>query len=369
MFFDEPEPWNEPVNAAELASDVAGLVRRYVVVSEEAITAITLWIMHTYVHDAAIISPILAISSPEKRCGKTRLMALISRLVHRSLMMSNVTTAVMFRVIERYSPTLLIDEADTFIGEDSTLIGVINSGQNRAGAYVARITGDQNEPQLFSTWSPKAISLIKNLPPTIEDRSVVITMKRKLTGEAVEQLRALHTEIFHIVRRKLVRWSKDSLDRLSSADPLIPDGLNDRQADNWTPLLAIADDVSQEFADKARKAACVLSNSRQDYETRESRLLRDIRSIFNGTVQRVPSELLCKELNAIADAPWSSYSDGRGLNQNALARMLSPYGVKPVSIHIPGQKGSVRGYRIEDFDEVFARYLAGDAAWEPKEAR
>jgi putative DNA primase/helicase len=77
-----------------------------------------------------------------------------------------VTAPVVFRAVEKWKPTLLIDEADTFLHDSDELRGVLNSGHNRRSAIIIRTVGEDHEPKQFSTWCPKVISKIGKLPPT-----------------------------------------------------------------------------------------------------------------------------------------------------------------------------------------------------------
>ena len=140
-------------------------------------------------------------------------------------------------------PTLLIDEADSFVKENEEMRGILNSGHTKAAAYVIRnveVNGE-HKPQRFSTWAPKAIATIRALADTLEDRAVIITLQRKSRMAKVERLRRRDSDEFAILRRQAARWAADTFDKLTDPDPSIPDALNDRAADNWRPLLAIAD--------------------------------------------------------------------------------------------------------------------------------
>src|SRR5262249_27003391 len=128
LYGAEPEAWPEPVNGVELLDALVGTFRRYLALPEGAAETLALWVIFTHAIDASTVAPRLAILSPVPRCGKTTLLALLIRLVRRSLPTSNVTPAVVYRVIARNQPTLLIDEADTFLDARSELRGILNSG-------------------------------------------------------------------------------------------------------------------------------------------------------------------------------------------------------------------------------------------------
>src|SRR5690348_5238732 len=144
-----PEPWPEPVDGPSLIGGIASEIKRYVVLNEEEAEAIALWVLNTHSHDAFPISPRLAITSAEKGCGKTTILDIVGRLVSRPMPTSNVTPASVFRIIEAARPTLLIDEADTFLTGNGDLRGILNSGHRRSVAHVTRTVGDNHEPRMF----------------------------------------------------------------------------------------------------------------------------------------------------------------------------------------------------------------------------
>ena len=206
----ETEPFESPVNVAELLTEVRATISRFVVCEPETAVAATLWIAFTWVIDHVQIAPLAIITAPEKRCGKTQLLDLIGRLSKRSLFASNISPAATFRVIEAKAPTLLIDEADAFLRENEELRGVINSGHTRASAYVIRVVGDNFEVKQFSTWSAKAIAGIGKLADTVMDRAILLRLRRKLSGEKVERLRHAEPGLFNILAAKLARFGVDN---------------------------------------------------------------------------------------------------------------------------------------------------------------
>jgi putative DNA primase/helicase len=108
-------PWPDPVDGAALLDAVAKAIRRHVVMPDNAADACALWVAHTYVVTRFLVSPRLCVRSVVKQCGKTTLLDVLERLVLRPLQTTNVTPAAIFRVVEAHRPTLLIDEADTFL--------------------------------------------------------------------------------------------------------------------------------------------------------------------------------------------------------------------------------------------------------------
>ncbi len=242
ILFKEILPFPESVDGPVLLDDLVGTLKRYMVLPDGAADALALWIAFTYLHNNFDISPLLCITSPEKRCGKTTLLSILGQLTAKALPASNITSAALFRTVEAYEPTLLVDEADSFIRGSDELRGVINSGHLKAQAFVIRTVGDDFEPRVFRTWCPKAIALIGKLAPTLSDRSIIIPLQRKGPEDKVERLRLGRlAEDTEKLRQKLARWTEDIGRYVGQIEVKEPGFLTDRAADNWRPLMMIAD--------------------------------------------------------------------------------------------------------------------------------
>lgn len=351
-----PEPWPEPVDGVGLLEALVAAIRRFIVQSDAGTVAVVLYVVLAHVYDSFDLVPMLVFASPVKRCGKTRLLSIVQHLVPKPLLSTNITVAGVFRTISLFTPTLLVDEADTFIKASDELKGVLNSGHTRVTAYTVRLVGDDHKPRKFSTWCPKIIALIGRLADTLEDRSVIVPMKRRTRSEQVERLRltALPRELEPLLRQT-ARWARDHEAALRDLDPPVPEELHDRAADNWRPLIAIADLVGGPWPQRARDAALALSGD-PDTETDDSdrfMLLADLRELFVVVSER-PTEHVLQGLNALVDRPWPQWNRGRPMTARQFASMLKPFGVKPRQLTRPI---NVKGYRAVDLRDAFTRYL------------
>lgn len=364
--FDEVEPWPDAVDGAALLNELAASVKRHMALPEHAAAAIALWVTSTYiVVNHGHIAPMLAITSPEKRCGKTTLLDWLSRLVERPLKAANITASAIFRTVDVCKPTLLIDEADSFLGESGDeLRGILNSGHSRTSAYVIRCCGDNAEPRRFSTWSCKAIALIGKLEnrfSTLADRSISIELRRKLPSERLMKLRHVNSNHFEELARRCARFALDNGAAIGKARPDIPDVLNDRAQDNWEPLLAIADASGGHWPRLARTVAVALSGG-ADASGGDSggslgvQLLADLRRYFTGKhATSYPTTALLQFLNEIDDAPWPTLAKGKPMTARHLSRLLHPYGIFPHPIRLGATVA--KGYEVADFADAFSRYL------------
>jgi putative DNA primase/helicase len=352
------EPWPEPVDGAALLSDIERVFRRYIYLPIGAPAALPLWTLHAWTMDAGDISPFVALVSPTKRCGKTSVLILLLYLTPRSELASNISSSALFRYIEEIRPTLLIDEADSFAKDDEEMRGILNSGHTKAAAHVIRnveVNGE-HKPRRFSTWAPKAIATIRSLADTLEDRAVVVTLQRKPRGATVARLRKRDNNEFAELRRKALRWANDNSGRLVDPEPSIPDALNDRAADNWRPLLAIADLAGGGWPAKAREAALILSG--EEVPSLNVELLTDIRKAF-GNLGCIASADLVEALVADPERPWATCGkNGKPLTQNHLARLLRSFRIISETVH-PVGRPHAKGYLRAHFEEVWEGYLPG----------
>jgi len=336
-----------------------------VIVDSHALTAIVLWAAFAHAFEIAETSPRLAILSPTKRCGKSRLIELLILLCPRALSASNLSVSAIFRTIDAAAPTLLIDEADTLgAHERDDLRGILNSGHTRASAFVIRsvpVGEKQWVPKRFSTWCAIVMAAIGKLVDTWADRSITISMKRKPPREKVERLirrNVAAREQAATLARKLARVAADNLDALREANPFIPEALNDRAADNFEHLFAIAELAGGEWPELARAAAVALSGDGAAESDSLERLLHDVRETFSARqADRLSSKALCEGLCSIEGASWAEFGRSRKpLSPSRLARLLAPFTIASHTIRL--QDGTAKGYLLGDFGDAFDRYLS-----------
>jgi hypothetical protein len=192
------------------------------------------------------------------------------------------------------------------------------------------------------------------LADTLEDRAVIVTLQRKARTAMVERLRKRDCDDFATLRRQGARWAADNFDRLTDPDPRIPDALNDRAADNWRPLLAIADLVAGDWPRRAREAACLLSGEGHDSTSINVELLADIRAAF-GEEDVIRSADLVAALVADPERPWAEWRRGRPLTPKQLGGLLRPFGIISEEVH-PAGLAHGKGYRRNRFEETWAAY-------------
>ena len=347
----------------EVLGQVHAAFTEYIVfTSPEAADAVTLYVAATHAQPAWQHATRLVVKSAEKRCGKSRVFDVARELVHRPLPTVNISAAALVRSIDKDDPpTLIWDEADrtfggTMAGAESTAvaIGIINAGFARDWPYIRwdPTIRDREECPSFAM----AMLAVKgvDLPDTIEDRAVIITMRRKLRADTVTRWRGRQAiPPLRALRDQLAGWAIPLHDSLGDSYPAMPDGLDDRAEDLWEPLFAVADAAGGSWPVRARRAAQVLAAERAETDGEGSfgvKLLADIRELFGRqNVSFLQSKVIVAQLRQQPESPWGDMN----LTVNQLADRLRRFGIRPGR----NAAGTARGYRLDDFRSTFDAYL------------
>ncbi|GLZ14188.1 hypothetical protein Acsp04_44230 [Actinomadura sp. NBRC 104425] len=350
-----------PLSGAALLDALHQALTRYVILpSAHAADAVTLWIAATHAQPAWAHAPRLVIRGPEKRCGKSRLLDVTEATCHDPFITVNSSPAAVYRSITDDPPTLLVDEADTIFGAkaegNEDLRGLLNAGHQR-NRPAKRYDAALNRVESIPTFAMAALAGIGAMPDTIEDRAVVVRMRRRGPGETVAPFR--HRRDRPALRRlaaALNRWLRADLHTLEEAEPPMP--VEDRAADTWEPLVIVADHAGGHWPERARAAAVAMTAEADDNQQQSPRLrlLADCRTAF-GADTALPTAVLLERLKADPEAPWNDYGPN-GLTAMKLGALLREYDIRSANIRFPG--GQAKGYRRADFLDAWARYCPPD---------
>lgn len=347
-----------------LLDDTATYIRRFVVLSDEAVTACVLWVAHTHVIRAAQVTPYLHPMSPDKESGKTTLYDVLGRVCARPWQTAHATAAAIRRGLDTDPPpTLMIDEVETIFQKqgDDFMRGVLDAGFRR-GATVSILERPSWVMRQFKVFGPKLLAGIGVLPDTVEGRCIPIVMRPKLPTDQVERARerTLTAASAPIISR-FETWTAECTDYLCEVEPPLPDFLSSRQMDFWEPLLAIADLFQQGWPEQARAAAHLL-HERHIEDSEGIELLRDIRDLFiTEESEAMYSEEIVNKLLANEELRWK-HIEFRGrlveLDVWHLARFLREYSVRPyrMRLYIENDK-QARGYHRDQFTDAWDRRL------------
>jgi hypothetical protein len=359
-------------------SKLEATFRNYLALDAGLPLVLALWTLATQVFDCFDAFPYLAVTSPTKRCGKTRLAEIIEHLAANTLRTVGITPAALFRSIqlatlEGESLTLIIDEAEalrTRSDRSAALLEILNAGY-RSGQCVRRCERDSEghfELRDFNTYCPKVLVLIGELPETLADRCIPVRMRRAGPKDMLQRFRYARAR-YHVrpFLKDIAKWaeaSKTRVKRYYRTHGL--EFLKDREEELWLPLFSVCAVAAPERLKELEVVAGQLAAVKASAEGTEIgvTLLKDIRDVFDRMQEgRITSSTLVYELVHIADGPWQSWSRGRGLEPRSLARLLRPFRVEPHNLRLEDQ--IVKGYERSDFTEAWARYLAPEASATP----
>jgi len=353
-------------DGAAVVRDLEDFLTRYVILPERTALPLALWVLMTHTFDLFDAVPYLLINSPAPRCGKTRLLECLELVASEPRRASNVSEAALFRMIQKLSPTLLLDEAETLSGKSERaeyLLQILNAG-NRRGAVVTRCTGQGAylDAEDFSVFCPKVLAGIGNFPQTITDRAIVIAMQRRKDSEAVA--RFLYRQVEPVGKTLSDRASAFVTQRReeigAAYEAAALDFISDRDAESWAPLFAILSVVAPKRLPELRVCAerlTHLKSANAEDDSLALRLLSDVRDVWPEAELKVFTADLLKRLKGIEDGPWASDErfDGR-----KLSRLLRPFGVTAATVRIGTE--TRKGYTWQDAEAAFSRYLASQAS-------
>jgi hypothetical protein len=350
-------------SGAELLDSAHAYLGRFVAYPSEAEhVAHALWILHAHSMDSWESTPRIAFLSPEPGSGKTRALEITETLVPRPVESINATPAYLFRKVSdpEGSPTILFDEIDTLFGpkakDNEEVRGILNAGHRR-GAVAGRcvVRGKIIETEELPAYCAVAMAGLGGLPDTILSRSVVVRMRRRSPAEVVEPYRRrVHASEGNAIRDRLAAWALSVGLSLREARPTMPDGIEDRDADVWESLLAVADAAGGRWPERARvSAVSLVSLAKAGTPSLGVRLLSDLRQVF-GNRDTMSTEEILSCLLQQEEAPWGDLR-GKPLDARRLAHYLRPYGISSKQVRVGST--TLKGYAREDLWDAWTRYL------------
>lgn len=351
----------EDYNLKNALTDTEELLRKVIVLKHDAhYWALTLWIAFCYSIQEFDFAPRLCFWSPEKRCGKSLALEVVSHLLPNPLMTSSISSPALFRILDKdKTRVILIDESDTVFGRNGDkekaegLRQLLNASFKR-GQSVLRCEPPNFEPREFLIFAPIALAGIGTsaIPETVADRALMIEMRRMLPNEMILEFESDEVEkYFSPVKEKLELFARENESRYRDLRPELPrESLNPRARDLWKPLYKIAECAGQEWVQKARLASVALSAGESDPEeaSLSLRLLSDTREVFQE--DQLATRELIDRLRELEESPWVYLER---FNPSVLAHLLKNYGIKPK----PFSGGKVRGYYRKSFEDPWSRYL------------
>ncbi|MEX1100872.1 MAG: DUF3631 domain-containing protein [Actinomycetota bacterium] len=362
------DPWPESVDGLELIEEARSALQRFVFVPDDYVyDVLAAWVVHTFIYDQFPTTAYLHVTAPSLMSGKTRLLEILEEFSRRALFAGGLSAAVLYRAVEAFKPTLLIDEVDTifkFNSDSSEAVRqVLNNGYTR-DKPILRMDPQPDgsmSPATYDPYCPKALAGIGRIPDTIASRSIEIRMVRKKRGEEAEryarrqreQLRLQATEW----KRKAERWVSDNADGFD-LEPQFPEGMSDRTQDCWEPLFVVGEMIGADWPSRLRTAAVALTTREGQHGANDlgGMLLEDLQDLFEeepiASATHLGTDTLLARLSSLEERPWPHLRNGQGLNAKKLADLLREFGVRPGRF----DHNTKRGYATADIREAIDRW-------------
>jgi hypothetical protein len=351
----------------EVLDDVQQFLGRFVVYPTEGeLIAHVLWIAHAWLMDRWDSTPRIAFLSPEPGSGKSRALEVTEPLVPRPVHAVNTTPAYLFRKVSdpAGAPTILYDEIDTVFGakakDNEDIRGMLNAG-HRKGAMAGRcvVRGKEVFTEELPAYCAVALAGLDDLPDTLMNRSIVVRMRRRASDEQVEPWRPrINGPDAEKLYTRLAEWSAAAREYLvDDFWPEMPKGVDDRDADVWEALLAVAELAEPTWAAAARVTAVTLvTASRRRPLSIGVLLLRDIKKVFDRRpADKLPTEDIINGLVKIPEAPWASIRKGEPINDRGLSERLRKYSITSKTHRIG--EAVFKGYSRAQFTDAWKRYV------------
>lgn len=243
-----------------LVDEVRAFIHRYADLSEDFEEIAAYYVLLTWVYDAFNELPYLRFKG-DYGTGKSRCLQTIGTLCYKPMFASGASTvSPLFRIIDAFRGTLIIDEGDfRFSDEKAEITKILNNG-NAAGFPVLRseVTPSKDfSPRAFTVFGPKIIATRRPFDdPALESRCLT----ESLTGlpprpDIPLSLPAVFREEALRLRNQLLMYRFRQLAMPRDLSTIRSESLEPRVAQVMGPLLSVVP--------ASRDAACVLAYARK----------------------------------------------------------------------------------------------------------
>ena len=385
MFADRPEQPAEstPLNEAEPAGDLmppakvdlslplspeimeklTGFMRRFLVCSDEQLTLLALWVLHTYCISAFHVTPCLNICSAERRTGKSTCLQLLRCLCPGAWYAIAPAPAVVIQMMLSERGAILLDDRHLTFSPSGRhqVVNCLTCACVNDELYFASTTSDPVEGH--NVFGPLALAGRGPLPASLADRSIPIFL-RSARPSSVKRVRFIQEEPdYQALADMLQSWAAENCDQLSgvnvgsSAEEL--SCLNSHQQAHVEPLLLLARFIGGHWPEKTHQALTrVFRDARNERTSQSIQLLHDIREAFHGSGDppRLTTSYLVEHLSNLPTRPWAEWNEGKAINGRSLALLLERFDIAPDKQRT-GAHGSVRGYDRNAFLPHWQQYF------------
>jgi hypothetical protein len=343
------------------------LSRFIVVIKEEDLDILALWIVHTWLAEETYTSPRLLIDSPVPGSGKTTLLDHLGKLCNFPVQMASVSSpALLARITADGTKTILIDEADRSLDPKrpgaGDLIAILNSGYKKGGSRPVLVpkNGGGWEWSSMPTYSPVAIAgNTPLLPDDTRSRCISVRLMPDLEGVAEES----DWERLEIDADDLHEHIKEAVEPVREAVrmavPQLPAGCKNRHRERWKPLAKIALVAGESWVNKCNNAiqadldlAAEIAEFGERPASPAVTLIQDLYKVLGEEPRFVRSTELVSDLIRINPESWSMASTyGKDLTPRRMGLILN----NSFGMYSSRSGSNARGWHTNQFRQVWER--------------
>jgi hypothetical protein len=367
MARDRTPAWKPATGAQELDA-VYNYIRRFTKVSEGQARACTLWVAAAFIYERWDFTSYLHIYSAERGEGKSTLVNVLAALLGGLNVLIRPSLAALFTDLdENPGVPQLLDELDKmFCGKreyDAPIMAYLTAGFQR-GRKVPRVqlgkASRRNEQ--FETFCPKILAgrYEETLDDPTRDRCIPIRMEMAIWADHVKRwVFKFHLSEGQEIGAKLQVWCQSIAEEAVKIDVWATTEVGQRVIDIWEPLLAIAELAGEDWLEHAKASILDLhTGPRGQHDSRGMKLLKAILTVKDSRPdsEGIFSSELATALHAGTNEEYREFGRGqKPISGSQIARILTPYEIKPARITIDGQRD--RGYLWSQFADTWSRYI------------
>jgi hypothetical protein len=240
----EPEEYR---SQNDLMRDIEAFIHRYVDVTPLFEKIASYYVLLSWIYDGFNELPYLRLRG-DPGCGKTRFLLTVGALCYKPIFASGASTvSPLFRILDAFKGTLIIDEGDFRLSDErAEIVKILNNGNAKGFPVLRTEVSNKKEfnPTAYKVFGPKLVATRGLFADrALESRCLTEAMGqfRLRTDVPINLPSTYEDEALHL-RNKLLLFRFRNLDNVRTDDRLVDRSIEPRLNQVFVPLLSIVDD-------------------------------------------------------------------------------------------------------------------------------
>lgn len=300
---------------AELVADVEKYLSTYLDLKPLFLKLTALYILFTYIFDSDSILELSYLNATgDAGSGKSRFGLAVCIASHRGLSLITPSAASLYRIVDKFQPTLFLDEFNSDVNSDdaAAIIQILNAGFQQTAQIPRQVaTADgKYKTEMFNPFCPKIIgSLKQSASNAFNSRCIEIQMERTIRNDIPLRLSRKLLNAALMLRNKLTLWRMRNIQtdfdaKLDQAErELRASGIMPRSIQINIPLFALINDekLKSEFVALLQGRDVLLNDEKQ--QTFDGELVRTLHTILFDVEQGADNKPEVRWSDAVGSEP------------------------------------------------------------------